>query len=300
MKSLPYPYSALYAIPLEGSVVVAAQRDPRRLAITIVRLVAVLALAASATLVLGSTAWARRRPPTTTTTSPTSTTTTSTTTTTLPSTPPPTVGGYDISWPQCSQSLPAKPAFGIVGTSNGLAFSDNPCLAQEYSWAFAASRSPALYMSTADPGSQSVHWNTPSPKPCSGASTDLGCAYNYGWNAASHAFTYATSQHAVATMWWLDIETANTWSTYLAANNADIQGMIDYLHSQSVTVGVYSTAYQWGQITGSATLAIPNWVAGATSASQAASWCTPSRSFTGDTVSMVQYPAGSYDGDVAC
>ena len=210
------------------------------------------------------------------------------------------MGGYDISWPQCSQSLPAKPAFGIVGTSNGLAFSDNPCLAQEYSWAIAALRSPALYMSTADPGSQSVHWTTPGPKPCSGVSADLGCAYNYGWNAARHAFTYATSQHAVATIWWLDIETANTWSTDLAANNADIQGMIDYLHSQAVTVGVYSTAYQWGQITGSVALAVPNWVAGATSASQAASWCTPSRSFTGGTVSMVQYPAGSYDGDVAC
>jgi hypothetical protein len=187
-----------------------------------------------------------------------------------------------------------------VGTSDGLAFSDNPCLAQEYSWAVTASRSPALYMSTADPGAQSIHWTTSAPKPCSGTSADLGCAYNYGWNAANHAFTYATSQHAVATVWWLDIETANTWSTNLAANNADIQGMVDYLHSQSVTVGVYSTAFQWSQITGSAALAVPNWVAGATSASQAASWCTPSRSFTGGTVSVVQYPAGSYDGDVAC
>ena len=277
----------------------------------IVRLVAVVVIAASATLVAGSPAWARRRPPTTststttsstTTSSTTSTTTTSTTTTTTtrPAQPPPTVGGYDVSWPQCSQTLPAKPAFGIVGTSDGLAFSDNPCLAQQYSWALTGSRPPALYMSTADPGSQSTHWTAPGPKPCSGTSADVGCAYNYGWNAADHAFTYATAQHAVATVWWLDIETTNTWSTNLAANNADIQGMIDYLHAQSMTVGVYSTAFQWGQITGSAALAIPNWIAGATSASQAASWCTPSRSFTGGAVAAVQYPSGSFDGDTAC
>ena len=187
-----------------------------------------------------------------------------------------------------------------MGVSNGLAYSDNPCLVGEYAWATAAARPPALYMSTADPGAQSVHWATPGPKLCGGTSDDLGCAYNYGWNAASHAFAYATSQHAVATVWWLDIETANTWSTNLAANNADIQGMIDYLHSQSVTVGVYSTAFQWNQITGGKALLVPNWVAGASSASQAVTWCSSSKSFTGGIVSMVQYPAGSYDGDVAC
>lgn len=67
------------------------------------------------------------------------------------------------------------------------------------------------------------------------AADDLGCACNYGWNAAAHA------------------------------------------------------------------LAVPNWVAGASSAAQARSWCTlGTKSFTGGPVALVQYPAGAYDGDIAC
>jgi hypothetical protein len=76
--------------------------------------------------------------------------------------------------------------------------------------------------------------------------------------------------------------------------------MVDYLQGQGRAAGVYSTAFQWAQITGGAALAVPNWVAGTTNASQAASWCTPSRSFTGGPVTLVQYPSGSYDGNVAC
>ncbi|HEX3541199.1 MAG TPA: hypothetical protein VHT75_12255 [Acidimicrobiales bacterium] len=265
------------------------------------RMVAVMvAMAVGGGVVSAPPAWARR-PPTTTTTRATTTTVPSTTTTTTPTTTH-TPGGYDISWPQCGTSYPTNPAFGIVGASNGLAYSDNPCLASEYAWAAMAARAPAFYVNTADPGSQSTHWTTPGPKSCGGSSTDLGCAYNYGWNAVAHALAYAAAQTAGATSdaWWLDIETANTWSTVTAVNNADIGGMVDYFHSRSLTVGVYSTSYQWGQITGGASLAVPDWVAGASSVSQASSWCTPSYSFTGGAVRLVQYPSGSFDGNVAC
>jgi len=237
------------------------------------------------------------------TTAPSTTTTTapSTTTTTVPA-PKPTAGGYDISWPQCNNPYPANPAFGIVSASDGVAYSDNPCLASEYVWAAGAPRAPGFYMNTADPGSQSTHWTSPGPKSCGGSSDDLGCSYNYGWNAADHAFAYAARQTTgtPTTAWWLDIETSNTWSTNTAANNADISGMVDYFHGKSLTVGVYSTKFQWTQITGGLSLAVPNWVAGATSSTQAASWCSGAYSFTGGPVSVVQYPAGSFDGDVAC
>lgn len=238
---------------------------------------------------------------TTTVQSTTTTTNPSTTTTTVPA-PKPTASGYDISWPQCNNLYPANPAFGIVSASNGLAYSDNPCLASEYAWAAGAARAPGFYMNTADPGSQSLHWTTPGPKACGGSSDDLGCAYNYGWNAADYAFAYAANQTtgSPTAAWWLDIETSNTWSTNTAANNSDINGMIDYFHAKFLTVGVYSTRFQWTQITGGLTLAVPNWVAGATSSSQAASWCSGGYSFTGGPVTVVQYPAGSFDGDVAC
>ena len=183
-----------------------------------------------------------------------------------------------------------------------MAYSDNPCLASEYTWAAGASRRPGFYLNTADPGSQSVHWATPGPKACGGTSDDLGCAYNYGWNAADHAFLYANTQTSAAatTAWWLDIETSNTWSTNVSANRADIQAMVDYFQAKSVPVGIYSTSVQWTQITSGMTLAVPNWVAGASSSSQASSWCSPAHSFTGGPVSVVQYPAGSFDGDAAC
>jgi hypothetical protein len=157
-------------------------------------------------------------------------------------------------------------------------------------------------MSTANPGAQSVHWLEPGPKTCSGASNDSGCAYNYGWNAANHAFTYVAAQTGVAAQlqWWLDIETANTWSATVALNNADIHGMVDFLAAQGVSVGVYSTRFQWNQITGGMSLAVPNWLAGASSSQQAIDWCATASSFSGSRIAVVQYATSSIDTDVAC
>lgn len=212
--------------------------------------------------------------------------------------------GYDISFPQCGGPYPPDPAFGIVGVSGGRAFDDNPCLADQYRWAQAAPGRPALYVNTGNPGTLSAHWGERGPKPCDGSSEDLGCAYNYGWNAARHAFAYARSQIGRARVtWWLDVETTNSWSrTNLAANLADITGAIDFLRSRKrVTVGIYSTRYQWGQITGGASLpSVPNWVAGARDANEAASFCDPQHSFTGGPVLLVQFPDNRFNGDLAC
>lgn len=53
-------------------------------------------------------------------------------------------------------------------------------------------------------------------------------AHNYGWFAAKSAFEYAASQSSLAAAtsadWWLDVETANSWSTDTAMNVVDIQG----------------------------------------------------------------------------
>jgi len=192
--------------------------------------------------------------------------------------------GNDISWPQCGGAFPTKAGFGIVGVNGGVPFSQNACLAAEWQWALANKVAPAYYMNLANPGS-----SDPS---------------GYGASAAAYALNYASSAtgatNAVNHAWWIDVETANTWSSDVTVNSADIQGMVDYFHAKSLTVGVYSTSYQWGTITGKETLAVPNWVPGASSASQAASWCSTSHSFTGGLVALVQYPSGSYDGNAAC
>jgi hypothetical protein len=215
--------------------------------------------------------------------------------------------GYDVSYPQCGTTLPSRPLFAIVGVNDGRPWNDNPCLASEYAWATTSTstRPVGLYMNTANPGTLSSHWGNPAtPRTdCNPLmSEDLSCAYDYGWNAAAEALAWASSQTRTATgPWWLDVETANSWSANSAVNNADLQGSVDYLSQHGASsVGVYSTASQWNTITGTGTAftGLPNWVAGGRSAKQAPTLC--GSSFGGGPVQLVQYPAGKLDGDVAC
>lgn len=226
--------------------------------------------------------------------------------------------GYDISWPQCQTGAPPRHpsggAFGIVGVSDGLPWSQNPCLAGEFKWAKARPGAPSLYMNTADPGTVSTHWSKPGPNPnCDPNNTDntsaafAACAYNYGWNAAQDALKTEAAPVASATTftWWLDVETGNSWNGDGTANAEDVQGSINYLHAAGVaTIGVYSTAFQWGAITGGYAFptTTPNWLAGASSGSQARSDCTHVAAFggTNSRITLVQYIAGGFDADVPC
>jgi hypothetical protein len=220
-----------------------------------------------------------------------------------PSTP---TVGYDVSYPQCSGSLPRDPAFGIVGVSDGLAYGRNPCLAAQYSWAATARQRPGFYMNTGNPGvaASRVDWySTAGPAACSPAD-EASCAYNYGYNAARDAVDHTTSVVGTAAVaravWWLDVETANSWAGDTSLNLADISGSIDFLSSAGVAgVGIYSTGYQWGVITGGAQLpGMANWVAGAVNAKRAEGMC--GASFTGGPVRLVQYASGGFDADYAC
>jgi hypothetical protein len=224
------------------------------------------------------------------------------------------VAGYDVSYPQCAAGLPERPAFGIVGVNGGLAYSANPCLAAEYRW---AARGPRVgfYLNTGNPGPQaSSHWpaaGSTSPQPCDG-SWSAGCAFDYGWLAAQDSFSMAVAvagpSAARSAPWWLDVETANSWSTDPSTNRRDLQGALAALQAAGVSsVGIYSTASMWGQITGATTpgsalndpfRSLPNWVPGAHSASEAASLCT--RSLAGGPVLLVQYPAGGFDANYVC
>jgi hypothetical protein len=111
--------------------------------------------------------------------------------------------------------------------------------------------------------------------------------------------------------WWLDVETANSWSsTDLASNRSDLQGAIAGLQSEGVAaIGIYSTASMWGQITGATSASsnlndpfklLPNWVPGARIQKDAATYCSPSHSFAGGPVKLAQYPSGGFDADYAC
>jgi hypothetical protein len=232
--------------------------------------------------------------------------------------------GYDISYPQCAGSFPSGGAFGVVGVNGGRAFSANPCLgtgdgASELSW---AGLNAALYANTGDPGpALSSHWpnGQASPKQCNTASNPGSdtpeCHYDYGWNAAADSYRDAVNAYVslgwapsgatttpVANEWWLDVETANSWTSSTTLNVQALQGEVDYLTSIGASrVGFYAGSSPWQSITGNTKVfsAYPSWVPGAGTLSNAQSKCGgvgPS----GGQVALSQYLSGGFDGDYRC
>lgn len=237
----------------------------------------------------------------------------------------PTATGFDISFPQCTESLPPSPGFGIVGVNGGTTFSANPCLARELTWAQGAvNATPAFYANTENPGpANASDWptNQQTPRECSGANS-VACSYDYGWNAARLAFANAVNAEsadgassptaaAVAAPWWLDVETGNKWETLEygrssatgAYDEASIEGMIDSFENIGIaSVGVYSTSQQWKVITVSTASTFPSvpvWIPGFGSLATAEVGCDLA-SFTGGRVALIQYGSLGYDGDYAC
>lgn len=203
--------------------------------------------------------------------------------------------GSDVSWPNCNAKPPTNTAFGIVGVTGGLGFSPNNCLALEAGW-FA---NLSLYVNTGYPGSYRGLDFQNSPKACQ--ATDLNClAYNYGYNAGQYAVGYANSQNIRSSTWWLDVETENSWTSDPSQNRQSLQGEYDALLAAGViSIGAYSTTYQWNLITGTWKNGWPNW--GATTwrtAKQASKYCT-GHDFTGGGTWLIQFKS-KLDQDYAC
>jgi hypothetical protein len=233
--------------------------------------------------------------------------------------------GYDISYPQCGSPFPTNVAFGIVGVNRGIVFSPNPCLGtgngpSELAWAGGVQAQ--LYANTGNPGPElSTHWPNGQTDPfecdtgASPGADTANCAYDYGWNAAADSYQTAVRAYISlglapadakttpqANVWWLDVETSNSWRSDVTLNVAALQGAVAYLQSAGVTeIGFYSTQQQWNQITGGSLTfdAHPSWVAGATTAGQARNNCGGS-AFTGDVVTLAQYFARGFDADLRC
>ncbi len=210
--------------------------------------------------------------------------------------------GYDISFPQCGFTYPTLNAytFGMVGVTSGHAFRNNPCFGSEYAWATHTASPESVYLNlNEDIGVTALYGDT---GPYGTCGPDDRChALNYGYNAASSAYTYATQQAPtfVAQMWWLDIETENSWSeSDLSLNQDIITGALRFLHDEHhFMVGIYSTPAMWKEITGGWQVGLPAWVGGGTRAN-ATALCGVG--FTGGPVSLVQYARGVYDGNTAC
>jgi hypothetical protein len=230
--------------------------------------------------------------------------------------------GNDISWPQCKKELPKGQAFGIVGVNNGLANNTNPCLEEQLEWAETSPGLPtqpavSLYVNTANPGSAGSWWPVSDEYPigrhvhnpygpCEEGDYGTACAYMYGYaKAYDDAYIRGISNPADY-VWWLDVETENTWSSDKDANRAVLEGMTDFFHSIGVEgVGLYSTGLQWGRIVGSVSSSsnlypLPSWLAGSRNAYRAAGACSKAPLTGGGTVVLTQFVARGFDYNHAC
>ncbi len=142
--------------------------------------------------------------------------------------------------------MPKGQTFGIVGVNNGLANTTNPCLGTQLTWAGTSKGGTgqplvALYVNTANPGAAGSWWpssntygGTTVANPygeCTGHSYGAACSYMYGYAKAYDDATIRGLRNPASYMWWLDVETGNSWSRKTLANRADLEGMAAYFAS---------------------------------------------------------------------
>lgn len=233
-----------------------------------------------------------------------------------------TLTGNDVSWPQCGKPLPTTQAFAIVGVNDGLANNTNPCFATQLGWANnsrggTGQAKAALYVNTANPGLTGSWWPSSNEYPAGspvanpyGSCThgdDAACAYMYGYaKAYDDVNSRGVSRASAASyVWWLDVETTNSWESNTVANAADLEGMTAYLHSVGAAVGMYSTAYQWSIIAGktssTSTLSgLANWIPGASNLKAAKANCSAAPFTPGSRVTVTQYISRNLDYDWSC
>ncbi len=236
--------------------------------------------------------------------------------------------GSDISWPQCNGSTntasPSGAKFGIVGVNGGKPATQNPCLLDQFKWAAGLTgfQAPQLYVNTADPGNTASDWpaapvtsgvtdpyGTCAPAHGPKGANDQACAFEYGVEQAQYDFAYAKFAGASTTTWWLDVETANSWQSRrnLDMNQAVLLGMYDFFTATpGVTVGVYSTKSQWGDIVGtlqapalSSLGSVPQWIPGLISSTATGCNTSPKNFFSIGPLVYEQYTT-TYDYDVVC
>jgi hypothetical protein len=218
--------------------------------------------------------------------------------------------GYDFSYPQCpgTSSPNTGASFAIVGVNGGYPFTYyNTCLNSE--WATASkTNNAAVYINTGyDPSYTSVDGRhmtqdcaTRSAAVAGTSSQQL--AWGVGCSEAQRDVAYAGGQGVAGqTMWWLDVEIGNSWSTSdLTLNQYTVNGVLANLPAATPT-GVYSTPQQWAQIMGSGFKApvAGEWHAtGQGNLKRAKPYCGQA-GFSGAPVWLVQY-GYSYDWDYAC
>lgn len=227
---------------------------------------------------------------------------------------PPGGTGYDVDFAQCNASLPPAKQVQIVQMTGAIDGYPNPCYVSEAAWA-GPSETSYIFMD-----------GLPNPPPSTAMTGPAGTcspgnvnceSFNYGYFWARHWVSQSEGEGVSPTLWWLDVETDGVWSSNQASNAQVIAGAVAGLRSTGVEPGIYSTAYQWGSVTGNQVNfpGITLWEAGAGQLSggsnSAQSFCAGTAGpnyapFAGGNIVLVQwgyfysYAGYNYDQDYAC
>ena len=220
--------------------------------------------------------------------------------------------GHDISWPQCPSTVPpTSTQFVVIGLTNGLPFTENPCLASQAGWATALAKPTHAYTMAGFPtAAQLTAYASSGPW---SASSRAGRLSNVGYAEATYA---AASIRRVAgwqpRMVWIDVEPRDTeprrqpWPSSTAAQRQEnryvIEGIMRGLRAAGFSYGLYANATGWQSITGSWWLpGVPVWAtAGRLDyPTEALDRCTQP-SFSGGKVYLAQWWDDVWDYDRTC
>ena len=184
--------------------------------------------------------------------------------------------GYDVSYPQCGKSLPSKfVGYAIVGLNGGKPFTENKCFQSQWDWALTHD-AVAVYINTADPGTESpVRYGKSIVK------DSLKRLSNYGIKPGTPV--------------WLDVETYNTWTSADRSVQVLTELAIE-LTTAGYPVGIYAPPVHWFEITGNANIGMPLWLAigpypDVDSGVEAAKSACSQSAFGGKVPDMVQFVA---------
>src|SRR6476469_11161574 len=216
--------------------------------------------------------------------------------------------GHDVSWPQCPSTFPpTSTQFLVIGLTNGLPFTQNPCVATQATWARDHVKPTHAYTMAGFPtAAQLTTYGGSGPW---SSSTRAGRLSNVGYAEATYAV--ATVHHVpgwAPRMVWVDVEprAAQPWPTSTTVQRLEnlyvVEGIMRGLRAAGFSYGVYSNASGWQSITGSWWLpGVPVWATAGTLdyPNDALDRCTQP-SFSGGKVYLSQWWDTTRDYDRTC
>jgi hypothetical protein len=225
-----------------------------------------------------------------------------------------TLYGHDISWPQCPSAqggfgLPLPPTstqFVIIGLTRGLAFTENPCVADQVAWTVRNGKPTHAYaMATFPTASQLTTYGSRGPWQ---GGTRADRLRNVGYSEARFALQTLARIGWSPPVVWIDVEPrpAQPWPSSTSQERLEnryvIAGLMQGLREAGVGVGLYSYTAGWQAITDGWRLpGVPVWAtAGRLDYPTEAQDRCVQPSFSGGPVRISQWYDDTRDYDLTC